>query len=83
LRPLAQSKQIVDFRTPEMADAICINQEDLAERSSQVAIMSKIYAKTSVVNAWLGHEDNNSTTAFQIIDETLLPIITQQHLVSI
>lgn len=59
-----------------MADAICINQEDLAERRSQVAIMSEIYAIASVVNAWLAHEDNNSTTAFQIIDETLLPIIT-------
>jgi len=57
-------------------DVICINQEDSAERSSQVAIMSVIYAKASVVNAWLGHEDNNSTTAFQIIVETLLPIIT-------
>jgi len=56
-------------------DAICINQEDLAERSGQVAIMREIYAKASLVNAWLGHEDN-STTAFQIIDETLLPIIT-------
>ena len=45
-----------DSTLPHWIDAICINQKDLAERSSQVAIMSEIHAKASVVNAWLGHE---------------------------
>ncbi|KAF2768650.1 hypothetical protein EJ03DRAFT_328131 [Teratosphaeria nubilosa] len=35
-------------------DALCINQEDLAERSSQVAMMGAIYAKATRVLIWLG-----------------------------
>ena len=36
------------------ADAVCINQEDNVEKSSQVAIMGDIYRKASNVIAWLG-----------------------------
>lgn len=35
-------------------DAICINQDDLDERSKQVAIMGQIYSKAYGVCAWLG-----------------------------
>src|SRR5690349_1230830 len=35
-------------------DAICINQDDLDERSKQVAIMGQIYSKAFEVRAWLG-----------------------------
>lgn len=35
-------------------DAVCINQDDLDERSTQVAIMGQIYSKASEVCAWLG-----------------------------
>lgn len=36
------------------ADATCINQKDLEERSHQVALMGEIYSKASEVLIWLG-----------------------------
>lgn len=36
------------------ADAICINQSNLEERSSQVSIMGPIFERTSTVQIWLG-----------------------------
>ncbi|KAL8662136.1 MAG: hypothetical protein Q9202_004959 [Teloschistes flavicans] len=36
------------------ADAICINQSDLAERSSQVRIMGAVFERASGVQIWLG-----------------------------
>jgi hypothetical protein len=35
-------------------DAICINQNDNEERSAQVLLMTKIYAKSDMVILWLG-----------------------------
>lgn len=45
-------------------DALCINQEDLLERSQQVAIMRHIYRQADEVIVWLGEEDRFSRTAF-------------------
>ncbi|KAF2121052.1 heterokaryon incompatibility protein-domain-containing protein, partial [Lophiotrema nucula] len=36
------------------ADALCINQDDLAERSHQVRIMYKIYENSARTTIWLG-----------------------------
>lgn len=36
------------------ADAICINQESVAERNSQVAMMGEIYSLSERVHVWLG-----------------------------
>ena len=41
-------------------DAVCINQENISERNSQVAMMSEIYTKASQVLVWLGEADVNS-----------------------
>ena len=40
-------------------DAICVNQHDLAERSSQVQRMAEIYSRAKLTIAWLGpdHEE--------------------------
>lgn len=38
-------------------DAICINQEDMEERSNQVAMMASVYRHASRVLIWLGHDD--------------------------
>lgn len=43
-------------------DAICINQADVDERSSQVARMREIYCKSDRVIVWLG-ESNETTKA--------------------
>ena len=36
------------------ADAVCINQSDLDERSSQVSIMGDIYKNAQKCQVWLG-----------------------------
>lgn len=45
-------------------DAICINQQDDAERSQQVQRMKQIYERSASVIAWLGVEDAHSDIAF-------------------
>lgn len=46
-------------------DAICINQQDLNERSSQVQRMAMIYALANCVIVWLGEADDNSDRALE------------------
>jgi hypothetical protein len=42
-------------------DAICINQDDLAERAEQVNFMATIYVCASQVLVWLGNTPDNSS----------------------
>ncbi|PMD19982.1 hypothetical protein NA56DRAFT_558934, partial [Hyaloscypha hepaticicola] len=47
------------LRTPDSSqllwiDAICINQNDLGERSQRVSHMGKIYKNAEVMLMWLG-----------------------------
>ncbi|KAH6900147.1 heterokaryon incompatibility protein-domain-containing protein [Thelonectria olida] len=44
------------------ADAICINQGDMDEKSAQVSIMDRIYSRATFVLAWLGPEDEDTET---------------------
>ncbi|KAK0614931.1 heterokaryon incompatibility protein-domain-containing protein, partial [Bombardia bombarda] len=39
-------------------DAVCINQADLDERSSQVALMGAIYSGADLVEAWVGEDED-------------------------
>ena len=41
-------------------DAVCINQEDNAEKSVQVGQMKDIYSQASLVIAWLGKDDGQT-----------------------
>lgn len=45
-------------------DALCINQNDLEEKSIQVMMMSRIYHQARLVFAWLGGGDQLSAQAF-------------------
>ncbi|KAK8183560.1 heterokaryon incompatibility protein-domain-containing protein, partial [Phyllosticta capitalensis] len=36
------------------ADAVCINQKDVAEKSVQVALMREIYARANGLFIWIG-----------------------------
>ncbi|KAF4450721.1 hypothetical protein F53441_6164 [Fusarium austroafricanum] len=38
------------------ADQVCINQDDIAERSQQVSLMNAIYKGAQHVLVWLGHD---------------------------
>ncbi|KAI0523661.1 heterokaryon incompatibility protein-domain-containing protein [Xylaria bambusicola] len=51
-----QQENTMLLRLPVWVDAICINQDDLAERANQVKLMRKIYQAASTVKIWLGKE---------------------------
>lgn len=48
-------------------DAICINQEDLDERSSQVMHMTRLYQKSTILHVWLGEESDDSARAMRLV----------------
>lgn len=50
-------------------DAICINQQDLRERSSQVKRMGDIYRLAYRAVVWLGTESNNSAHVLKILSQ--------------
>ena len=50
-------------------DAICINQHDLRERSSQVQAMWKIYLLASRLSIWLGPPSDDSALAMNALRE--------------
>jgi hypothetical protein len=49
------------------ADAICINQNDSQERNQQLSIMKQIYLFASRVFIWIGHGDENTEPALNLI----------------
>jgi Heterokaryon incompatibility protein (HET) len=50
-------------------DAICINQQDIPERSNQVPRMRNIYLSATMVLAWLGEPTPDSDTGMRCIKE--------------
>jgi hypothetical protein len=51
------------------ADALCINQRNLQERSNQVMLMGKIYTMAAVVHIWLGPELDGSSRAMELLEQ--------------
>ncbi|KAE9375045.1 hypothetical protein N431DRAFT_335433 [Stipitochalara longipes BDJ] len=49
-------------------DAICVNQQDLEERSQQVQRMAQIYSKAVRVIAWLGPSTKRTPVAIRCFD---------------
>ena len=49
-------------------DAICINQQDVHERSAQVQCMGDIYRSARQTTVWLGPEEDNSCLAIEALD---------------
>ncbi|CAM1501451.1 Fc.00g034350.m01.CDS01 [Cosmosporella sp. VM-42] len=57
-----------ESETPDFwIDAICINQEDNAEKAEQVSQMHTIYKASSAVLVWLGPEDKFTADAVEFI----------------
>lgn len=48
-------------------DAMCINQNDMEERSQQVALMRSIYTRAEKVHIWLGEGEPAVATCLRII----------------
>ncbi|UNI24789.1 hypothetical protein JDV02_010513 [Purpureocillium takamizusanense] len=49
------------------ADQICINQEDLAERSQQVRLMNAIYRGAARILVWLGRDEGVAEDAARMV----------------
>ena len=67
-----------DIKPTEMSsywwiDAICINQDDVEERNSQVALMRRIYGSAMQVQVWLGDEYDGSTEAIGLVKQLASP----------
>lgn len=58
-------------------DALCINQSDIKERSSQVALMAQIFTRTLRTLVWLGEADQRTSGAFEQVDAQLALIKAQ------
>jgi hypothetical protein len=54
---------------PLWIDAVCINQEDIPERNSQVQMMGSIYRSATRTISWLGPDDDDSDTAMRILKD--------------
>jgi hypothetical protein len=50
-------------------DAICVNQQDLVERSQQVQRMADIFSKVARVIIWLGLETPDTHVAVRYFKE--------------
>ncbi|QLI68820.1 uncharacterized protein G6M90_00g064520 [Metarhizium brunneum] len=48
------------------ADAICINQEDVVEKSTQAAMMDRVYSNAMYTLACLGPSDDHSSRGIQV-----------------
>jgi hypothetical protein len=53
-------------------DAICINQNDVAERNAQVALMDRIYSEAKNVCVWLGEKTEDSGSALHFINQVVM-----------
>jgi Heterokaryon incompatibility protein (HET) len=53
------------------ADALCIDQTNIHERSQQVCIMASIYAQAERVLIWLGDETEDVSKSFDSVTEAI------------
>ncbi|VUC38080.1 unnamed protein product, partial [Clonostachys rosea] len=65
-RHLGESKHAMSLKL--WVDAICINQEDLKEKSHQVSLMKDIYSQSGVVLCWLGSPSDTIHGAMDAIE---------------
>jgi hypothetical protein len=55
------------------ADALCIDQKNMDERSQHVQLMPQIYSNAAFVAIWLGPEENDSTKAVELLSRLAPP----------
>jgi len=68
---IASHTQLLDQKPLAIwADAVCINQEDLLERSQQVQMMGEIYPTARNVIIWLGDGTEYTDYAFDLMNST-------------
>ena len=57
------------YKATYWADQICINQKDIPERNSQVALMASIYRESRRSLVWLGEAEDGDTAALQLLED--------------
>ncbi|KAF2434343.1 heterokaryon incompatibility protein, partial [Tothia fuscella] len=72
---------LVQLRHPSFpvrlwVDAICINQDSIVERNSQVPLMGDIYSSAAKVIFWLGEGNNTTDLALQALKR--LVVLSQE-----
>ncbi|RYP29982.1 hypothetical protein DL767_006465 [Monosporascus sp. MG133] len=65
--PTNQQRRNIPVPVYLWVDAICINQNDLREKASQVNMMDQIYKSAETTVVWLGREDHHTEMAIQTI----------------
>ncbi|KAE9366761.1 hypothetical protein N431DRAFT_562088 [Stipitochalara longipes BDJ] len=73
LQHLAQSAPNGTSTRRIWADQICINQKDIEERNSQVAMMREIYQSAWRTLIWLGKEDTDTLTVLNLLNAVATP----------
>ncbi|KAJ3520222.1 hypothetical protein NM208_g13804 [Fusarium decemcellulare] len=58
-------------------DGLCINQDDMSERSSQVTMMGDIYRNAAGVVVWLGSATKTTARTFELMERIVA--VTQSH----
>lgn len=58
---------------PLWVDAICIDQSNITERTSQVRMMDQIYSEAECVVVWLGEAEATDQMALWVLKELYLP----------
>jgi hypothetical protein len=58
-------------------DAVSINQQDVEERSQQVALMGRIYAESDRTIVWLGESDDTTSTLYH--QSMVAPLMIPNH----
>lgn len=54
--------------TPIWVDQLCINQDDIAEKNTQVALMDRVYSQAEQVVSWLGEKDGQTDAAIDLME---------------
>lgn len=63
---------------PLWVDAICIDQSNVAERTSQVRIMQTIYSRAACVVVWLGEAEATDGPALEVLRAIHAPWVTMR-----
>ena len=71
-----RSKITDDPNTRVWIDAVCINQEDLVEKASQVRLMGEVYSNAENTRIWIGLASSSSDLAIHFI-KTLFSILPE------
>lgn len=74
---LRHIRQITDSITL-WVDALCINQEDLAEKNHQVEMMRDIFSGAELVIAWLGSAGEDSDLAMAVFGKGLKALMESE-----